>query len=86
MSDRLSTIHIDTGREMRGGQRQVLFLSRGLAELGHRVLVVTPAGAPLAGALREFDAVETLELPLRGELPLRATRATKLSSSATRVQ
>jgi glycosyltransferase involved in cell wall biosynthesis len=69
---RFATIQIDSGSEMRGGQRQVLFLSRGLAALGHRVLVVTPAGAPLASAVRREERLESVELPMRGELSLRA--------------
>lgn len=72
MSERLATIQIDSGFDMRGGQRQVLFLSRGLAALGHRVLVVTPRGAPLAAAVRREARLELMELPLRGELSVGA--------------
>ncbi len=62
--------HLDTGREWRGGQAQVLFLMRGLRARGHDVLLLAPA-APLAErARREGFAVE----PWRphGELDLAA--------------
>jgi glycosyltransferase involved in cell wall biosynthesis len=57
------------------GERQALFLSRGLAARGHRVLVVTPVGAPLASAVRREERLESVELPMRGELSLRAAGA-----------
>jgi glycosyltransferase involved in cell wall biosynthesis len=71
----LSTLQIDSGSEMRGGQRQVLFLSRGLAALGHRVLVATPVGAPRAAAVRRDDRLQAVELPMLGELSPRAARS-----------
>jgi glycosyltransferase involved in cell wall biosynthesis len=36
----LRILHLDTGREWRGGQRQALFLHNGLTELGHKSLMV----------------------------------------------
>lgn len=47
-------LHIDCGREMRGGQWQVLYLLRGLRERGHSVQLDSPADAPLAAAACEF--------------------------------
>jgi glycosyltransferase involved in cell wall biosynthesis len=47
-------VHVASGREWRGGQRQVLLLARGLAETaGVQTLVVTGAGSPLAERLLE---------------------------------
>lgn len=43
----LSIVHVDTGRELRGGQRQLLILARGLRERGHRQLIVCPEGTEL---------------------------------------
>ncbi|MDM7914585.1 MAG: glycosyltransferase family 4 protein, partial [Candidatus Eisenbacteria bacterium] len=43
-----SVLHLDTGREWRGGQQQVLYLSRALLERGIRSVIVTPKGSPLA--------------------------------------
>ena len=40
-------MHIDTGEELRGGQRQLLLLARGLRERGHEQLVVCPEGSLL---------------------------------------
>jgi glycosyltransferase involved in cell wall biosynthesis len=63
-------LHLDTGREMRGGQWQVLRLHRGLLEQGHESCLLVRAGSPLlqyGGALlrpmrlprmsRRFDVV-----------------------------
>jgi glycosyltransferase involved in cell wall biosynthesis len=54
----LNTLHIDTGLEMRGGQWQALYLLRGLAEYGHGVRLLAPAGSPLlqAAAAQQLDA------------------------------
>jgi glycosyltransferase involved in cell wall biosynthesis len=40
-------VHIDTGRELRGGQRQLLRLALGLRARGHEQLVVCPEGTAL---------------------------------------
>ncbi|HVX65128.1 MAG TPA: glycosyltransferase family 4 protein, partial [Bryobacteraceae bacterium] len=50
-------LHIDTGRQMRGGQWQVLQLLAGLAERGHTSTLLARAGSPLFTAARErgFD-------------------------------
>lgn len=37
-------LHIDTGREMRGGQRQLMLLARGLAHRGHQQTVACRRG------------------------------------------
>ncbi len=48
--------HIDTGREMRGGQWQVLYLLQGLSAAGHEVILFARSGAPLfEKAQAEFD-------------------------------
>ncbi len=39
--------HIDTGREMRGGQWQALYLLQGLSAAGHEVILFARSGAPL---------------------------------------
>jgi len=45
-------LHLDTGREMRGGQRQVLLLMRGLRDAGVEQLLLARAGAPLLDEAR----------------------------------
>lgn len=48
----LTVLHLDLGREMRGGQRQVLYLARRQREAGRIApLAACPAGSPLAEAL-----------------------------------
>jgi glycosyltransferase involved in cell wall biosynthesis len=42
-----ASLHLDAGRDFRGGQRQVLYLLQGLQERGHRVLLCSPQHAPL---------------------------------------
>lgn len=43
----MRVVHIDTGREMRGGQWQVWYLHRGLLEAGVDSQLLCPASAPL---------------------------------------
>lgn len=52
-------LHIDTGRELRGGQRQVLLLARGLAERGHRQAILARRPGPLyaESLTRGFETV-----------------------------
>jgi glycosyltransferase involved in cell wall biosynthesis len=44
---RLRSLHLDAGRAWRGGQRQVLLLTRELRARGHEPLIVGVAGSPL---------------------------------------
>lgn len=44
----MRAVHLDAGREWRGGQRQALLLARGLAERGVESVVAAPAGSPLS--------------------------------------
>ncbi len=48
-------LHLDSGREIRGGQWQVLRLLEGLRAAGHDVTLLARAGAPLAEALRKVS-------------------------------
>jgi glycosyltransferase involved in cell wall biosynthesis len=43
----IATLHLDAGRDFRGGQRQVLYLVGGLQRRGHRVLLCCPGHSPL---------------------------------------
>src|SRR5712692_1225199 len=45
--DLMRILHLDTGHEFRGGQRQMLLLARGLAQRGCRQTVLAPRDAPL---------------------------------------
>lgn len=42
-----ASLHLDSGREFRGGQRQVLYLLQGLQKRGHRVLLCCPRQSAL---------------------------------------
>jgi glycosyltransferase involved in cell wall biosynthesis len=69
------SIHIDTARTWRGGQRQVLLTVLGLRERGHRtVLVANPEGELVARAAEGHDLIR---LAPRAEVDLHA--AWKLS-------
>jgi glycosyltransferase involved in cell wall biosynthesis len=43
----LKVLHVDSGREWRGGQRQVFLLAQGLRERGHSPIVFAPPESPL---------------------------------------
>lgn len=61
-------IHIDLGREMRGGQRQVLYLARGLAARGNlETSVVCLRGSPLEAALQS-EGIAAVGVSGRNEL------------------
>jgi glycosyltransferase involved in cell wall biosynthesis len=62
--------HLDTGREWRGGQAQVLQLARGLRGRGHEQLLLAPPAPLLERARAEGLAVA--EWRSRGELDLGA--------------
>jgi len=49
----LKIIHLDTGRELRGGQHQLLLLARGLRRRGHEQRIVCPAGSATEVRARE---------------------------------
>jgi len=44
--------HIDTGLSLRGGQRQLLKLARGLRQRGHGQIIVCPEGSELEACVR----------------------------------
>lgn len=44
----MTILHVDTGREMRGGQHQVMILMRGLRERGHVSLLLSREASPLS--------------------------------------
>lgn len=70
----MKVLHIDTGREWRGGQQQVLYLTRGLEERGVTSVVATPQGSPLARKLRAQD-LPVIELPYQSHYAPRTVRA-----------
>jgi len=67
----LRVLHLDSGREWRGGQRQVYLLARGQRELGHQPLVIGAPDAPLLHRLRSAG-IATAEVRIRGDWDLAA--------------
>src|ERR1022692_2250696 len=57
----MNILHLDLGKEMRGGQHQVLLLMRALERRGHHQLLLARPGSPL---VRNFGAT-----PLGARLP-----------------
>src|SRR5688500_8042912 len=69
----LRILHLDSGRELRGGERQLLFLARSQRERGHEPLVVaTPSSALLHTA--QADGLAAAAVPMRAQLDLIAAR------------
>lgn len=57
-------LHVDTGRLMRGGQHQALYLIEGLAERGHTCTLLAPGGSePARAAAERGFEVRPLSLP-----------------------
>ncbi len=57
----MTVLHVDSGREMRGGQWQVLHLLHGLAAAGHSSSLLAPAASPLfRNARKEGLTVDAL--------------------------
>ena len=58
-------LHLDTGREWRGGQQQVLYLSGSLAAAGHTSIILTPRGSPMVNRARE-EGIPVREISYHG--------------------
>lgn len=74
MTDPIRSLHINTERTWRGGERQTLLLVAGLKDRGHPTTLVVPPGAPLGERARELG-VEVVEQRMRGEIDVGAMRA-----------
>ena len=57
-------LHLDSGREMRGGQWQALRLHRSLIEAGHQSLLLAREGSPLLEADPQSGVLHPLRLGL----------------------
>ncbi len=67
----LRVLHLDTGEEMRGGQRQLLMLATALRRDGHDQLVACPEGSALAAEAAK-GGLECWTAPLRRRASLAA--------------
>ena len=66
-------LHVDSGGEWRGGQRQLLLLARSLRDRGYEPLVVSAPGSPLVQRLRRAG-LATSAIPIRGDWDVVAAR------------
>jgi glycosyltransferase involved in cell wall biosynthesis len=69
----LRVLHLDSGREWRGGQRQVYLLARGQRELGHEPLVIAAPDGPLIRRLRS-SGIAAAAVRMRADWDLAAAR------------
>jgi glycosyltransferase involved in cell wall biosynthesis len=81
----LRLLHVDAGREWRGGQRQVYLLARGQRERGNEALVIAQAEAPLLKRLRATGLAAS-SLRMRGDWDLGAARRLRAHIKAWRPQ
>ncbi len=58
----MKVLHLDTGREWRGGQQQVLHLTHGLEDRGVTSVVATPQDSPIAHRLQD-EGLPVIEFP-----------------------
>lgn len=70
---RLRILHLDSGREWRGGQRQSFLLSRALRDRGHEPLIAAHPGAPLLERAHAAG-LATAAITMRGEWDIAAAR------------
>ncbi len=66
-------LHLDSGRDWRGGQRQVFLLAAAQRDDGHEPLVVAAPHSPLAGRLKTLG-IASAAVEMRADLDLFAMR------------
>lgn len=66
-------LHLDSGRDWRGGQRQVFLLAVAQRDEGHEPLVVAAPDSPLAGRLKTLG-IASAAVAMRADLDLFAMR------------
>ena len=69
----LRVMHVDAGREWRGGERQLLLLAAGLRERGAEPFIAARPGSPLLHRLKA-EGFATAALAMRTDLDLFAVR------------
>ncbi|MBD3266847.1 glycosyltransferase [bacterium] len=63
-------LHSNTEKTWRGGEQQVLYLMRGLAERGHENILAAPPGSEIVKRTTADICGEVQEIPFRGEWDL----------------
>jgi len=66
-------LHLDNGRDWRGGQRQVFLLASALRDDGHEPLVVAAPNSPLAGRLKT-QGIASAAILMRADFDVVAMR------------
>jgi glycosyltransferase involved in cell wall biosynthesis len=66
----MKVLHVEAGRHLYGGARQVLYLLEGLGRRGCLSLLVCPPGSAIAAQARALPGVEVRETALGGDLDL----------------
>ena len=64
----MKVLHIESGRYLYGGAKQVLYIMEGLAQRGIDNLLACPPGAHIAEPARA--CAQVFELPMRGDLDI----------------
>ncbi|QID16662.1 glycosyltransferase family 4 protein [Nitrogeniibacter mangrovi] len=64
----MKVLHVESGRHLYGGGKQVLYLMEGLARRGVDNLLACPDGAHIAEPARAFGTV--IELPMKGDVDI----------------
>lgn len=71
----MKILHIESGRHLYGGARQVLYIMEGLTKQGITNLLACPTGAHIAAPARSFANV--FEMPMKGDLDVGLTARLK---------
>ncbi|MBM4118218.1 glycosyltransferase family 4 protein [bacterium] len=80
-----AVLHLDTGRLLRGGQRQVLLLMRALRERGWRCVLAAPVDGALCAAATA-EAFECFGFAPRGDLDLLAAWRLRREAAARNLE
>ncbi|MDZ7725841.1 MAG: glycosyltransferase [candidate division KSB1 bacterium] len=75
----LKLLHVDAGREWRGGQQQIAYLLKGLSERGYLQYMLCPVQSGLNDICREYS-IPCYNALLRGEFDVRSMRTIALLS------
>ncbi len=62
----MKVLHVESGRHLYGGGKQVLYLMEGLARRGVSNVLACPTGAHIADAARAFGTV--IDMPMKGDV------------------
>lgn len=71
----MKVLHVESGRHLYGGGKQVLYLMEGLAKRGVDNVLACPAGSHIADEARAFG--EVIEMPMKGDLDIGLARRLK---------